>query len=138
MKKYIFTVIAILCLFPVWGQETKPRITIIATGGTIAGIAHTPAENAYTPAQLTVETLIRQIPQITHKASVQGLQLCNICQSAYDTRIWVRLASVVDSLFSGDHCDGVVVTHGTDTMEETAFFLDLVNTHGNPWSLQDP
>ncbi|MFA7048771.1 MAG: asparaginase [Bacteroidales bacterium] len=132
MKKYILTVVALVCFLSGWGQETKPRITIIATGGTIAGIAHTPAENAYTPAQLTVETLIRQIPQITHKASVQGLQLCNIASQHMTPGIWVRLASVVDSLFSGDHCDGVVVTHGTDTMEETAFFLDLVNTHENP------
>ncbi|HBG53354.1 MAG TPA: L-asparaginase 2 [Rikenellaceae bacterium] len=132
MKKYILTTFAMLCLFPVWGQETKPRITIIATGGTIAGIAHTPAENAYTPAQLTVETLIRQIPQITDKASVKGIQLCNIASQHMTPRIWVHLASVVDSLFTGDHCDGIVVTHGTDTMEETAFFLDLVNAHQDP------
>ena len=132
MKKYIFTVIAILCLFPVWGQEGKPRITIIATGGTIAGIAASPAENTYTPAQLTVETLIRQVPQITDKASIKGIQLCNIASQYMTPQIWIRLARVVDSLFSGDHCDGVVVTHGTDTMEETAFFLELVNPHDNP------
>ncbi|MFA7089986.1 MAG: asparaginase domain-containing protein, partial [Bacteroidales bacterium] len=78
MKKYILTAFAILCLFPVRGQEIKPRIVIVATGGTIAGIAASPAENAYTPAQLTVETLIRQVPQIIGKASVKGVQLCNI------------------------------------------------------------
>lgn len=72
MKKYILTVLGMLCLSPVWGQGqvTKPRITIIATGGTIAGIAAPPAENAYTPAQLTVETLIRQVPQIKDRKSV--------------------------------------------------------------------
>jgi L-asparaginase len=132
MKKYILTAFAILCLFPVRGQEIKPRIVIVATGGTIAGIAASPAENAYTPAQLTVETLIRQVPQITGKASVKGVQLCNIASQYMTPRIWIRLARVVDSLFSGDHCDGIVVTHGTDTMEETAFFLDLVNSHESP------
>jgi L-asparaginase len=132
MKKYFLTVFAILCLFQVRGQEIKPRIIIVATGGTIAGIAASPVENAYTPAQLTVETLIRQVPQITNKASIKGIQLCNIASQHMTSRIWIRLATVVDSLFSGDHCDGIVVTHGTDTMEETAFFLDLVNSHESP------
>ena len=132
MKRYILAALAILCFFPVRGQEIKPRITIIATGGTIAGIADSPAGNAYTPAQLTVESLIRQVPQISGKASVEGLQLCNIASQYMTPLIWIRLAGVVDSLFSGDHCDGIVVTHGTDTMEETAFFLDLVNAHERP------
>lgn len=132
MKRYILAALAILCLSPLRGQEIKPRIIIVATGGTIAGIAASPAENAYTPAQLTVESLIRQVPQISGKASVEGLQLCNIASQYMTPLIWIRLAGVVDSLFSGDHCDGIVVTHGTDTMEETAFFLDLVNAHERP------
>ncbi len=132
MKRYILAAFAILCFFPVRGQEIKPRITIIATGGTIAGIADSPAGNAYTPAQLSVETLVRQVPQINDKAYVKGIQLCNIASQYMTPRIWIRLATVVDSLFSGDHCDGIVVTHGTDTMEETAFFLDLVNAHERP------
>ena len=132
MKKYILTALVVFCLSPAWGQGSKPRITVIATGGTIAGIAATPAENSYTPAQLTVETLIRQVPQITDKASVKGFQLCNIASQYMTPRIWIRLARVVDSLFSGDYCDGIVVTHGTDTMEETAFFMDLVNSHESP------
>ncbi|HOO42683.1 MAG TPA: asparaginase [Bacteroidales bacterium] len=132
MKKYILTAFAILCLSPVRGQEIKPRIVIVATGGTIAGIADSPAENAYTPAQLTVETLIGQVPQITEKTSVKGVQLCNIASQHMTPSLWIRLACVVDSLFSGNHCEGIVVTHGTDTMEETAFFLDLVHSYENP------
>ncbi|NLA15529.1 MAG: asparaginase [Bacteroidales bacterium] len=110
----------------------KPKICIIATGGTIAGMASSITEAAYNPAQLTVETLIAQVPEITERAHITGLQLCNIASQHITVDLWIRMAQVIDSLFIHSLCDGVVITHGTDTMEETAFFLDLILRHNKP------
>ena len=110
----------------------KPRITIIATGGTIAGMASSATGTSYDPAQLTVDALMAQAPGISETATITGMQLCNIASQHMTTEIWIRLASMIDSLFKNSICDGVVVTHGTDTMEETAFFLDLVLGYDNP------
>jgi len=132
LKKYL--ILATLCIWtlPALCGVQKPRVTIVATGGTIAGTASSATGTSYDPAQLTVDALMAQAPGISARATITGLQLCNIASQHMTTQIWIRLGSVIDSLFKNDICDGVVVTHGTDTMEETAFFLDLVLGHDNP------
>lgn len=132
VKKFLLLSTLSLLFIPAFGNGYTPRVTIIATGGTIAGIAPSSAGTFYDPAQLTVGALMEQVPEIRSKASITGIQLCNIASQHMTTEIWIRLASVIDSLFSNDLCDGIVVTHGTDTMEETAFFLNLVVPHDKP------
>jgi L-asparaginase len=132
LKKYVLTTILLCSVLQILPAENRPRITIIATGGTIAGISSSPTEASYDPARLSVEVLMEQVPALNDVAQIDGFQLCNVASQHMTTAIWIRLASVIDSLFSNGQCDGIVVTHGTDTMEETAFFLDLVLPHQNP------
>jgi len=130
MKKTLVAAAVLLSLQ--LAAQPLPRITVIATGGTIAGTAPTATQAGYSPARLTVESLLGQVPQLASEADVSGYQLCNIPSQAMTHDIWLRLACVIDSLFTGGHCDGVVVTHGTDTMEETAYFLHLTVPHDLP------
>lgn len=124
-----------LCFLPIGlpaNAAPRPRVTVIATGGTIAGSAASSTQAGYTPAQLSVQALLDQVPSLEEKADVTGYQLCNIASQNITLAHWLRLAVVIDSLFTNDAADGVVVTHGTDTMEETAYFLHLVIPHDNP------
>ncbi|AJQ26261.1 asparaginase [Pelosinus fermentans] len=105
----------------------KKNIVIIGTGGTIAGKASSAAETLhYTSAILSINSLIQEIPEIHRIAHVTGEQLSQIdsCDMTYD--IWLQLAARVNELLASNEVDGIVITHGTDTLEETAYFLNLV------------
>jgi L-asparaginase len=130
MKKILLSVILLYSCILSFG--TKPHIIVIATGGTIAGTAESTTKAGYSPAQITVESLLSSVPQLKDKAEITGMQLCNISSQAMNHKIWIRLATVVDSLCRNNLCDGIVVTHGTDTMEETAYFLQLVIPYKTP------
>lgn len=112
-------------------DKDKPTIAVIATGGTIAGTAASPSQAAYRPAQLAVETLLAAVPQLEDVAQLQGIQLSNIASQAMNHCVWLQLAQCIDSLLTAGY-DAVVVTHGSDTMEETAYFLQLTVPHTNP------
>ena len=105
----------------------KKHIVIIGTGGTIAGKASSTTETLhYTSAILSVNSLIQEIPEIHDIAHVTGEQLSQIdsCDMTYD--IWLQLATRINELLASNDVDGIVITHGTDTLEETAYFLNLV------------
>lgn len=108
------------------GDDGIPSVVILATGGTIAGSAVTETESAYTSAQLSVETLIAAVPQLRELARVKGEQISNIGSQDMSDTVWLKLARRVNAVLSSDEVDGVVITHGTDTLEETAYFLNLV------------
>jgi len=110
----------------------KPRITIIATGGTIAGAAGSSVNDSYKPAQLSVEQIVASVPGIDVIAEINTIQLANIASQNITEDIWLTLRKTIDYLFSNNLADGVVVTHGTDTMEETAYFLYLTLSHSCP------
>ena len=105
--------------------EEKPMVTILATGGTIAGSAESETQAGYTSAQLGVETLIGAVPQLKTVARVSGEQVANIGSQDMSDKIWLRLATRINELQKSDDTDAIVVTHGTDTLEETAYFLHL-------------
>lgn len=111
---------------------SKPRITIIATGGTIAGAASSSVNDAYQPAQLSVKQIVASVPGIENLAEINTIQLTNIASQNMTEAIWITLRQTIDSLFSKNIADGVVITHGTDTMEETAYFLYLTLNHSCP------
>lgn len=120
-------------LQPILPQHSAiPRVAVIATGGTIAGEGDSAVSAGYTPSQRSVAALLAQVPQMDRIAQVEGIQLCNIASQAMTTAVWIDLAVLIDSLFTNKIYDGVVVTHGTDTMEETAYFLNLTIPHNNP------
>jgi L-asparaginase len=103
----------------------KARIMILATGGTIAGTGETGTQAGYTSGQVTIEGMIAAVPGIDQLADVSGEQLSNVGSQDMTFAIMIQLARRINALLATDETDGVVVTHGTDTMEETAIFLSL-------------
>ena len=124
MKKYL-SILFILAVLTV-NLHALPRIYILATGGTIAGSAETNVQSGYTSGQVGVEILINAVPQLKEIADVKGEQISNIGSQDMSDEIWLKLAKRINELLAQDDVDGIVITHGTDTMEETAYFLNLV------------
>ena len=112
--------------------SAKPKIRIIATGGTIAGVSESSTSTAYTAGQVGVQTLIDAVPQMLYLADVSGEQLVNIGSQDMNDLVWLMLAKRINQLLNEEGYDGVVITHGTDTMEETAYFLNLTVKSDKP------
>ncbi|MFI5143880.1 MAG: type II asparaginase [Thermoanaerobaculales bacterium] len=103
-----------------------PRVVVLATGGTIAGTGATSTTTVgYTVANLGVQTLLEAVPELKRIAEVRGEQVFQIASENMTPQHWLKLAARVNELLAGRDTDGVVITHGTDTIEETAYFLDL-------------
>lgn len=115
----LFAFVAVVATF------AKPKIRIIATGGTIAGVSQSATSSAYGAGQVGIQTLIDAVPQIKDLADVTGEQLVNIGSQDMNDEVWLKLAKRINELLNNEGYDGVLVTHGTDTMEETAYFLSL-------------
>lgn len=111
----------------------KPHIMIIATGGTIAGKAAS-ATNVtdYEAGALSIENLLISVPQLTEIARITGEQIASIGSQDMTTDIWLRLSLRINELLAHDDVDGIVITHGTDTLEETAYFLELTVKSSKP------
>ncbi|MCH3879273.1 type II asparaginase [Campylobacter jejuni] len=113
-------------------KKAKSRIAILGTGGTIAGfIDSTIATTGYTAGAIDIDVLIKAVPQIRDLADISWEQIANIDSSNMCNEIWLRLAKKIAKLFA-EGIDGVVITHGTDTMEETAYFLNLTIKSDKP------
>lgn len=107
-------------------EQAKPNIVIVATGGTIAGAGASSANvNAYQSAVVGVDKLIAAVPELRNVANVRGEQLLQIGSESFNNERWLKLARRVSELLNSKDVDGVVITHGTDTLEETAYLLDL-------------
>ncbi|EOH1610145.1 type II asparaginase [Campylobacter jejuni] len=113
-------------------KKAKSRIAILGTGGTIAGfIDSTIATTGYTAGAIDIDVLIKAVPQIRDLADISWEQIANIDSSNMCDEIWLRLAKKIAKLFA-EGIDGVVITHGTDIMEETAYFLNLTIKSDKP------
>lgn len=114
-------------------MKQKANVHIIATGGTIAGRAASAAATVgYKAGELTIDQLIASVPGLDKLANLSGKQLCNIDSKDMQEGIWLQLAQCVETAAARDDTDGIVITHGTDTLEETAFFLQLTVKTGKP------
>lgn len=114
-------------------QTKKPNIVILATGGTIAGSIDSDIKTTdYKAGVVGVETLINAVPEIKNIANVRGEQVANIDSADMTDEVWLTLAKRINALLSSNDVDGIVITHGTDTMEETAFFLHLTVKSDKP------
>lgn len=108
------------------------NIVIVATGGTIAGVATSSTETEYKAAKVGIESLIAAVPGLSRLANVSGEQVFQAASPDITTEQWLTLAKRVNALLARADVDGVVITHGTDTLEETAYFLDLVVKSSKP------
>jgi L-asparaginase len=104
-----------------------PKVVVIGTGGTMAGVAASSTEfTDYKSAKIGIQALIDATPGLRQAANVRGEQLFQISSTSITNDHWLKLAHRVNKLLVQDDVDGIVVTHGTDTLEETAYFLNLV------------
>jgi L-asparaginase len=128
----------VLLLVSASGQQAlaqgggKPNITILATGGTIAGAAATGTQAGYTSGAVTIDAMLAAVPGITDLANVKGEQISNVGSQDMSFAIMLKLAKRINELLATSAVDGIVITHGTDTMEETAYFLNLVVKSDKP------
>ena len=107
-------------------QGALPTVMVLATGGTIAGAAATDVQAGYTSGQVGVDQLIAAVPQARKLANLKGEQISNIGSQDMNDAVWVKLAARINELAAQPDVAGIVITHGTDTIEETAYFLNLV------------
>jgi L-asparaginase len=108
-----------------FAQARKPNITILATGGTIAGAAATGTQSGYTSGAVGIDTMIAGVPGIQDLATIKGEQVSNVGSQDMSFAILLTVAKRINELARGNAVDGFVITHGTDTLEESAFFLNL-------------
>ena len=113
-------------------SRQKPKVVVIATGGTIAGLG-VPKENVeYTVGKLPIDDLIAAVPAASEIADLVGIQLVSIGSQDMTSEVWLKLAQTLAESLSDQSVAGAVVTHGTDTMEETAYFLNLIVDTAKP------
>jgi L-asparaginase len=110
----------------------KPHVVIVATGGTIAGSAESATAAGYSSGAVGVDILIAAVPQLKDVATVTGEQVASIGSQDMNDEVWLKLADRVNKLLADPGVDGVAITHGTDTLEETSYFLDLVVKSDKP------
>jgi L-asparaginase len=115
----------------VFGQS-KPNVVILATGGTIAGAAGTGVQSGYTSGQVTIDAMVNAVPDVMKLANIKGEQISNVGSQDMSFEIMLKLAKRIGELAAKSDVDGIVITHGTDTMEETAYFLNLTTHTDKP------
>ena len=103
----------------------QKHIFILATGGTIAGVGEAGATEGYASVVLPVEALLSGLPRLPRMAEVTGEQYASLNSDDITQAIWLDMARRLDSLALSDRYDGFVITHGTDTLEESAYFFHL-------------
>jgi L-asparaginase len=109
-----------------------PRIKVLATGGTIAGQQASATDYGYKSGAYDVNSLLAAVPNLDKLAIISGEQVANIGSQDMNDEVWLKLAKRVNESLASPDVDGVLITHGTDTLEETSYFLTLVVKSDKP------
>lgn len=117
---------------PVGRKAPLPNVIILATGGTIAGASSSSTQAGYTSGQVNIDAMINAIPDARKLANIRGEQIANVGSQDMSFEIMMKIANRINELEKASDVDGIVITHGTDTMEETAYFLNLVSKASKP------
>lgn len=108
-------------------SKTLPTLKILATGGTIAGSASNAAQmTGYHSGALSLKTILDAVPALKTLAFLEGEEIANIDSKDMVDDIWFKLAKRCHEILEDERVQGLIITHGTDTLEETAYFLHLV------------
>lgn len=111
---------------PASSSPALPKVLIIATGGTIAGVQDAPGTlGGYRAGTLSAEQITESVPELTRFAQIETEQFSNVASGFITPTMWVSLSKRINAALARSDLAGVVVTHGTDRLEETAFFLYL-------------
>jgi L-asparaginase/Glu-tRNA(Gln) amidotransferase subunit D len=121
---------ALLLTAPIPARAEPPTCKMIATGGTIA-MKIDPVKNAPVPA-ISGEDLLATVPEIANVAKIEVLNLSNVPSDYMDPDRWIGLHKAASEALERPEITGVVVSHGTDTLEESAWFLDLTVASPKP------
>ncbi|SAL44251.1 asparaginase [Caballeronia humi] len=114
-------------------KTLNARIAVLATGGTIAGQAGDASKTAgYKAGVVGVDKLLEAVPALSQVAQIHAEQIASIDSKDMSTALWIALSQRINALLAQDDIDGIVVTHGTDTLEETAYFLHLTVKSDKP------
>ena len=137
MKAPLSIVVTVLCLTvaPASAQQTQslPTVWVLATGGTISGRGATPTSlTGYKSGAFLGEELVAAVPAIKEHANVKVEQVFNIASPDLTLDNWLTLAKRVNAVLADRSVAGIVITHGTSTMEETAYFLNLTVRDDRP------
>ena len=109
------------------------KLVILGTGGTIAGQALSASDNiGYTAAQVGINQLLAAIPALAEGGPLITEQVAQIDSKDMSFTVWAQLAARVHHFLARDDVQGIVITHGTDTLEETAYFLQAVCRPAKP------
>ena len=111
---------------------TLPRIRVLATGGTIAGAQASATDYGYKSGAYDVNSLLKAVPNLDKLAVITGEQVANIGSQDMNDGVWLKLAKRVNESLASPDVDAVLITHGTDTLEETSYFLALVVKSDKP------
>lgn len=141
MLKNIFSIAVIVLIgiscqsgtgktYPV--DPNLPNIVVLATGGTIAGAGVSSTGSAYTSGQVKIDAMLDAVPNIRKLANLKGEQIANVGSQDMSVKVWLDLAKRINELLATKDVDGIVITHGTDTQEETAYFLNLTVKSDKP------
>jgi len=131
MKKILSLLTLLVLVLQVQAQQL-PKVIILATGGTIAGAGASADRAGYTAGKIPIDDLIGTIPSVKKVADITGEQIASVGSQDMSIEIWKKLAIRINEIAKNKEADGIVITHGTDTQEETGYFLDLATSTDIP------